>query len=406
MLLGCVFLGGSAASAGIVVPGADGSDGVLNITATTTIDLSQAIDGAWDQDNTANAGRGVYDADKWAVVFKYSSVTLASGTTVRFTNHPSRAPVVWLVNGPVSIDGNVILDGGDGVGSPGLAEPGPGGFRGGMGDYSAGVQQSAGFGPGGANWQRYYGWGGSFGTQGNSGPPPYGNPSLVPLIGGSGGGGDEDSSAGGGAGGGALLIACEQTFTLNGGIYARGGDKPWSEAGAGSGGGIRCVADDMAGAGVVNAIGGSANFAGGNGRIRLERVANSSNYQVTPDPSVVNLAPGATALIWPPPEAPQVEVISIGGEAPPADPRAGFGSLGADVALPETTTTEVVIETTNVEAASTVEVRVTPRTNTGYSTTVASLVSTVSADPLVLHWSADVPVTNGYSALQVKVVRP
>ena len=85
--------------AAITVPGADGSDGVLNIIADTEIDLSQAVTGAWDLANGANAGKGVYDAAKWAVVFKYSSVTVAAGKTLTFKNHASRAPVVWLVSG-------------------------------------------------------------------------------------------------------------------------------------------------------------------------------------------------------------------------------------------------------------------------------------------------------------------
>ena len=57
-------------SAAIVVPGANGTDGALAITADMVIDLSLAPTGAWDNDNTANAGKGVYDAAKWAVVFK------------------------------------------------------------------------------------------------------------------------------------------------------------------------------------------------------------------------------------------------------------------------------------------------------------------------------------------------
>jgi len=78
----------------IVVPGANGTDGVLNITTNTVIDLSRAVTAAWDSDNSANAGKGVYDASKWAVVFKYTSVTIGSNATVTFRNHASRAPVV------------------------------------------------------------------------------------------------------------------------------------------------------------------------------------------------------------------------------------------------------------------------------------------------------------------------
>ena len=85
----------------IVVP-SDGSDGALNITTNTVIDLSQAVTGSWSANNSANAGRGIYDPTVWAVVFKYSSVTIASNATITFNNHPSTAPVVWLVSGNVT----------------------------------------------------------------------------------------------------------------------------------------------------------------------------------------------------------------------------------------------------------------------------------------------------------------
>ena len=42
----------------LTILGADGSDGVLNITADTVIDLSQAVTANWDANNSANAGQG------------------------------------------------------------------------------------------------------------------------------------------------------------------------------------------------------------------------------------------------------------------------------------------------------------------------------------------------------------
>ncbi len=79
------------AMAQITVPGSDGSDGELHITESTTIDLSDAVTGKWDDDNAAHAGKGIYDPDKWAIVFKYTRVTIDSGRTLSFKNHPSRA---------------------------------------------------------------------------------------------------------------------------------------------------------------------------------------------------------------------------------------------------------------------------------------------------------------------------
>src|SRR5262245_10648902 len=80
------------------IPGADGSDGVFSPTTNTNVDLSQSATGNWNDNNTSNAGKGVYDHTKWAVVFKYSSVRIPANVTVSFNNHPSKAPVVWLVS--------------------------------------------------------------------------------------------------------------------------------------------------------------------------------------------------------------------------------------------------------------------------------------------------------------------
>ena len=197
------------------------------------------------------------------------------------------------------------------------------------------------------------------------------------------------------------------TVTVGGAIHANGGasDSYNYSSGGGSGGGIRIVCDTLAGAGLLNAAPGTGNgYVGGLGRIRLERVTNSNTLQIVPDPSVVPLNAGDTALVVPPSSAPSVRIVSIGGANAPADPRAGFGSAGADVTLPETTSTQVIIETTNVEQASTVSVRVTPRANAFAQIIPATYSSTVSAG--VLRWTATLPVNDGYSAVQVKVVRP
>jgi hypothetical protein len=404
--------------AAITVPSADNSDGTLHVVsnATAIVDLSQAVLGSWDADNTANAGSGIYDSNKWAVVFKYSSVTIDAGATLSFKNHASRAPVVWLVDGNVTINGTLQLNGGAGGSPPTLAEPGPGGFRGGMGYYAVNVGASAGFGPGGGKTTiTTLGYGGSHASAAPSSPDAYGNPSLVPLLGGSGGGGGA-KPGGGGAGGGAILIACSGTLTVNGQIFSNGGNgynrtayPGGNDGGGGSGGGIRLVAHTLSGTGLIEAQGGNGGISkpGALGRIRLERVVNNNTWStVAPDPSVVGLTDGDTALLWPPDTAPTVEVISIGSENVPADPRASFGTVGADVALAQTNTTQVVIETHYVEQASAVTVRVTPRSNANYTEIAASVDTVVSTDPLVIRWIADIPVDVGYSAIQVHVVRP
>ena len=129
-----VLLLGTRALALLPIP-SDGSDGNFNPGSNIEVDLSQAITGAWDANNAANAGLGRYDASKWAVVFKYASVNIPANVTVTFKNHPTHAPVVWLVSGNVTIAGAVKLDGAGGTSDVILmlapAEAGPGGFRGG-----------------------------------------------------------------------------------------------------------------------------------------------------------------------------------------------------------------------------------------------------------------------------------
>lgn len=259
------------ARAAITVPGASNTDGELLVTTNTVIDLSQVVAAAWDSDNTAHAVKGVYDSNKWAVVFKYSRVQVDAGATVTFKNHPGRAPVVWLVDGDVEITGVVSLNGGDGVNPPNLAEPGPGGFRGGSGYYSGGFDSGPGFGVGGGNRS---GAGGSYGTQSGGGQnqPPYGNPSLVPLIGGSGGAAHEGGyGTGAGAGGGAILIAASGEVVVTGLLAADGGHQQGFPAGAGRDGAIRIVANTLGGTGTLKALGsGGHQGPGGLGRIRLE----------------------------------------------------------------------------------------------------------------------------------------
>lgn len=110
-------------------------------------------------------------------------------------------------------------------------------------------------------------------------------------------------------------------------------------------------------------------------------------------------------MIWLPETGPTARIVSVGGAAAPADPRPGFGAAGADVVLPQITTTPVIVETTNVKQGSAVKIRTTPRANGNYTETTATVDQVVSETPLVIRWKATVPVNNGYSAMQVRVVR-
>lgn len=311
--------------------GSDGSDGAFFPVVDIVIDLSLAATASWDTPSP-NPGLGVYDPEKWAVVFKYAAITVQSGVDVTFVNHPSGAPVVWLSQGDVTIDGTVHLSGANGTSTgSSYAEPGPGGFAGGR---RAGVDlpSSAGFGPGGGNGQGTY---------------DYGNEFILPLIGGSGGTGS--SSYNGGAGGGAILIASSESILVNGTVRANAGGSISSQYG--SGGAVRLVANAILGTGYVSASGYS-----NDGRIRMEGgdfidFEGSSN----PVPSLA-YTPGP---LFPPSNAPKLRVTQIAGEPVPADPEARIKTI--DVEISDEGAVTIHIEAMNIPVGTQVQVRVVPQ---------------------------------------------
>ena len=94
--------------------GSDGSDGAFAPKFDTVIDLSLAATASWDTPSPV-PGQGVYDPERWAVVFKYTTIDIPLGVTVSFTNHPSGAPVIWLASGDVTIAGEVNVNGEEGA---------------------------------------------------------------------------------------------------------------------------------------------------------------------------------------------------------------------------------------------------------------------------------------------------
>ncbi len=385
--------------ADIVVPGADGSDGAFNPSSNpTVVDLSQAVTAAWDTPSP-DPGKGVYDPEKWAVVFKYSSINIPSHVTVYFTNHPSRAPVIWLVSGDVSINGVVNLNGAQTAGAA-AAEPGPGGFRGGAGFLnSVGSLGSCGFGPGGGLFMSgCWGSGGSYASAGGgTAGATYGNERALPLIGGSGGAGYCSQTSGGGAGGGGILIACAKTITLTGYIYAIGGV---GSGGGGSGGAIRLVAETVSGGGWLRAYGNSGSGNGGNGRIRVE--ANTISLSDPGSPGFTQDVVGTTATLWPAATAPVARAISFGPSPVSADPTARFDFPWADVMISDEAEQTLVIECRNVPLDWDVKVRVTPKSGTAFMVDAAY----VSGDESLSTWQAAFALPNGFSAIQVRASKP
>lgn len=388
-----------------------GTDGALVITANRTIDLSQSATRAWDAPPEAR-GSGVYDPEKWAVVFKYSSVDIGPNATVTFNNHASRAPVVWLVDGDVTIHGTVSLNGQNQDTDQNLfrlTEPGPGGFRGGDRYVSASEPGAAGFGPGGSffyrgspsNWQ-----GPSYGTFGpKSGSaiqisPAYGNGRVVPLIGGSGGAGysSNPGQSGAAAGGGAILVVAQGIILVHGSVLSRGGNGSIS----GSGGAIRLIAQSIGGTGRLSAQGGD-NATSGDGRIRLEADDFQGRFS-TMVPTTQAVRPDSPVMIWAPAEAPTARVISVSGVAAPNDPRSSLGppsNLPADVTLENGPGSgEILIETDNLPRTASVMLRLSPRYGEAQEVRAEFLEDT--AVPNRFRWRVQKPLNLGYVALQVR----
>jgi len=341
-------------------------------------------------------------------IFNYTSVNIPTGVTVTFARNTTNTPVVWLVSGDVTIDGQINLNGGvststgaagDGNlgddGLPGLG--GPGGFDGGKGGSASSTVLAErygayGLGPGGGegSQQRFedgrsFGCGGGGGAHGSNGAgagvsgrcddenPPnggtgYGSASLLPLIGGSGGGGGAGgtnfSGSGGGGGGGAILIAVSGTVTINGSINANGGVAANTSGvsvggpgGGGAGGAIRIIATTLSGNGAINAFGASGGNsscqnnrcrggAGGTGRVKLE--AETNNRTAGTNPSFLFTGPQDIFVSG----MPMLVISSVAGVAAPANPTGN-----ADIVLPDTTANPVTVEftTTNVPLGNTID---------------------------------------------------
>jgi hypothetical protein len=398
--------------------GSDGSDGDFDPTeVNTVVDLGLALTGTDVRWTAPGQGHGVYDPEKWAVVFKYRSVRIRNGVEVTFKNHPSRAPVVWLVQENVTIEsgGEVNLDGQPGHSPNGPfepSEPGTGGFRGGIGRCSDLVSSGAGFGPGGGPFEarpEAAGDGGSYGTQGQGwykSAPTYGNESIMPLIGGSGGAGSNflGGKYGGCSGGGSILIAAGNGIDIGGTIRANGGtarDYPsFQYGGGGSGGAIRLIGNTTSGLGTLQAVGGRSSYPGGAGRIRIE--AHSQNFVGPSNPIHTTGDPGDPPLIWLPDSAPSVRPVSLGGQPVPVDPRSEFTFPHADVGLNTSGSVVLLIEAKNVPQTWIVSAIVTPKA--GEKLTVPATF--VSGDLELSTWQASLTIASGFTAIQVQAKAP
>ncbi len=303
-------------------------------------------------------------------ILNYTTVNIPAGVTVTFLGNAANTPVYMLAQGTVNIAGTINLNGKNATTvTPGIG--GPGGFNGGYGgatNYPGGK----GLGPGGGNPGQVNangGSGGGFGTNGTAyysipGGVAYGNPQLMPLIGGSGGGGGGGKSSGlgggGGGGGGAIVIASSVSINFTGSITANGGTGAagvWDNTGgSGSGGAIKLVADTITGNGSLQAKGGAyGNGVGGAGRIRIE--ATTNGVSVGTDPPFTYGLPGSIIAS----SQPSLTITSIGGYTPPASPTGNYNQ--PDMLLPGTTQNPVTvnISASNIPTDTIVTIRAIPQ---------------------------------------------
>ena len=406
----------TSAHAQVVLPTTDFSDDTRDFAAEPVVDLSLAATGTWDA-TSPTPGNGIYDPDKWAIVFKYTSITIPTGTTVTFTNHPSGAPVVWLVEGDVTIESGAELNLDGGYGASGLTQPtpgGPGGFRGGTRELSATVLSGAGLGPAGGPYTPtpFDGRAAAGGYATLGGIPSgagytattYGNPQIVPLIGGSGGAGSTHFNySNGGGGGGAILIAAQGTITVDGLIRAKGGSTQ-SRGGGGAGGAIRLLSETLAGAGTLDVTGGSpgvVGHTGGNGRIRLE--TNTPTHALSTVPRTTDYPPDSPVLIWPASNAPTVTITGVGGSTPPAEP--GAGVISPDITLVGVSSFTISLQTVNADPAATVTVKLVRKH--GQDEIITATLDPPGQTGPILNWiTPGVSPGDGFGVVQARVIQP
>lgn len=386
-----------AASAQIDIGTTDASDGDLSVVnwPGVTLDLSQAATGTWDMPSPV-PGKGVYDPVMWAVVYKFNNVNISQ--PFGFLPHPSGCPVVILVQGNVTINTH--------FGVPNTV----GGFRGAL--PGSGAPGSAGLGLGGgqATLDRNTGPGpASYGLPGSDGgysalpvAPTYGNPSIIPLVGGSGAG--SIFERGGMPGGGAIMIACRNTINVNASIGADAGTSPRDVYPA-SGGAIRLVANTVAGngAGALYARGGQMDslwtIKGGDGRIRIEANTFGNYGTANPAPSLATVGP--VAKLWPSNTDPKVTVLNVNNVSAPADPSLPFSGPDINLTTPGNMVVQVQAMNVPTDGSWSVTVRGAPRV--GQATVYPCTF--VSGNQALSVWQCTIPFTEGLQVIQARARR-
>jgi hypothetical protein len=270
--------------------------------AGATVTLSAS--GGDHIDCTPDCGNGVTRIDRIAVAnnlawFCLASIDLPGDVTlgVPASGGPAEA-IAFIVDGAVSIAGQINFDGGSATRASTGGVGAPGGFDGsdltssdsanghgpcaGQGGHHSGSSDHWTGGGGGGGGLLSAGGGGGGGecthsdhttTGGNASGAGCGTPELIPLVGGSGGGAGGDATVNvqqgwaGGGGGGSLQISSRVAISITGAIHARGGDGYGEMSvdgggGGGAGGAILLEAPSLTLAGMLIVDGGSGGSSG------------------------------------------------------------------------------------------------------------------------------------------------
>lgn len=232
----------------------------------------------------------------------------------------------------------------------------------------------------------------------------YGNPQVLPLIGGSGGAGTVSGSLNTGAGGGALLIAAKGEIRVDGEVLARGGDDAGSAYEAtGSGGAVRLVAARVLGRGLVNCMGGQRQgrreIPWNNGRIRIETLQLDPSLRTFPE--TIGVPPENPPVLWPPETAPKVRILSVDSISTPADPTAPLVS-SADVGMQNENPVVVVVETRDFPIEGIVQVRSAQKWGPAQWLTAVLATGTHAQAT----WHLTNTFVKGYTTLQARATAP
>lgn len=310
----------------------------LTVNAQTFSSGSTGADGALDLSNAPD-NQPFYIQLPESGVLNYTTVNIPLNKRLIFKRNSRNTPVVILVQGDVSIGGEIDVSNGEIVTVNNQTYedfriPGPGGFYG--GDFGR-----PGFGPGGGvvtdTDARNGRWVGAL--------------SLIPIVGGSGGAGNINSVTGAG-GGGAIAIASSASIS----ILFRGGINATSycfTCSLGSGGSIRLVANTINMHGGLNATAGGAVSSGNSGLIRLEAPIGAITFTGSSQPAAILSAINSTIN---PSASPALTIASVGGYAVPSNAGARFDTV--DLLLPNQLSDpiNVVVRAANIPVGTQINV--------------------------------------------------